>query len=227
MGLFAGAYYWWPKMFGKLLDEKLGKVHFWTFLIGFHLTFFPQHFLGLFGMPRRVFTYQADVGLETLNLISTIGVAGMTIGTIAFLWNVYKTFKSEAKAPADPWNGRTLEWAIPSPPPEYNFAQLPRVRGYDALWVEKEAGNKGMQPAEPLGDIHMPSPSYIPILMSLGFFIAGFGFIARDNYAMGILGLVVVIIAMFMRSFDYDHGYHIPVEKIEKTEATANKGVKA
>ncbi|SEN73146.1 cytochrome c oxidase subunit 1 [Lihuaxuella thermophila] len=222
-GMFAGAYYWWPKMFGKLLDEKLGKFHFWTFLIGFHLTFFPQHFLGLFGMPRRVFTYQSGVGLETINLISTIGVFGMTIGTLAFIYNIYKTFKVEAQAPADPWNGRTLEWAIPSPPPEYNFAQLPRVRGLDPFWLEKQAGNKGMTPAEPLGSIHMPSPSYLPVLMSLGFFIAGFGFIARGNYAVGILGLIVVVITMFMRSFEQDHGYHIEPEEIED----ANKGVQA
>lgn len=222
-GLFAGAYYWWPKMFGKLLNETLGKFHFWTFLIGFHLTFFPQHFLGLFGMPRRVFTYQEGVGLETINFISTIGVAGMVIGTLAFIYNVYITAKKGAQAPADPWNGRTLEWAIASPPPEYNFAQLPRVRGYDALWVEKEAGNKGIQPAEPLGSIHMPSPSYIPILMSLGFFIAGFGFIARDNYSMAILGLIIVVITMFMRSFEQDHGYHIEPEEIDESD----KGVSA
>jgi cytochrome c oxidase subunit 1 len=223
LGLFAAAYYWWPKMFGKLLDEKLGKFHFWTFFIGFHLTFFPQHFLGLFGMPRRVFTYQSGVGLETLNLLSTIGAFGMAIGSLAFAFNIYKTFKKGAPASADPWNGRTLEWAIPSPPPAYNFAQLPLVRGFDPLWVEKQAGNKGLQPAEPLGPIHMPSPSHLPMLMALGFFIAGLGFIARDNFAMGILGLVVVFITMFMRSFDQDHGYHIEVEEIERTE----KGVKA
>jgi cytochrome c oxidase subunit I len=223
LGLFAGAYYWWPKMFGKLLNEKWGQVHFWTFLIGFHFTFFPQHFLGLLGMPRRVFTYESGLGLETMNLLSTIGVAGMLIGTLAFMWNIYITFKSNKKAPADPWNGRTLEWAIASPPPEYNFAQLPRVWGFDPLWVEKEAGRKGIQPAEPLGSIHMPSPSYIPIWMSLGFFIAGFGFITRDHYIVGVLGLGVVITAMFMRSFDDDQGYHIEVEEIEKIEA-AHKG---
>ncbi|MFC7440720.1 cytochrome c oxidase subunit I [Laceyella putida] len=223
MGLFAGAYYWWPKMFGKMLNETLGKIHFWTFLIGFHLTFFPQHFLGLFGMPRRVFTYQAGVGLEQLNLVSTIGVFGMVIGTLAFIFNIWLTFKKGAKAPADPWNGRTLEWSISSPPPEYNFAQTPLVRGYDAWWMEKQAGNKEMPAAEPLGSIHMPSPSYIPLLMSIGFFVAGFGFIARDNYAMGIIGLIVVIVSMFLRSFDQDHGYHIEPHEIEE----ANKGVKA
>ncbi|MRG29307.1 cytochrome c oxidase subunit I [Laceyella tengchongensis] len=223
MGIFAGAYYWWPKMFGKMLNETLGKIHFWTFLIGFHLTFFPQHFLGLFGMPRRVFTYQANVGLEQLNLLSTIGTIGMVIGTLAFVFNIVITFKKGAKAPADPWDGRTLEWSISSPAPEYNFAQLPLVRGYDAWFMEKQAGNKEMPAAEPLGSIHMPSPSFIPLLMSIGFFVSGFGFVARGDYSMGILGLIIVFIAMFMRSFDQDHGYHIEPHEIEE----ANKGVKA
>lgn len=215
-GLFAGFYYWWPKMFGKMLNETLGKWHFWTFAIGFHLTFFPQHFLGLFGMPRRVFTYQTNVGLERLNEISTIGVAGMIIGTILFLINIIRTTRKGEKAKSDAWGlGRTLEWSIPSPPPEYNFAQTPLVRGFDALWVEKEAGNKSMTPAEPLGSIHMPSSSYIPILMSLGFFIAGFGFIVRGIPA-AVVGLIIVFVAMFLRSFDNDHGYHVEPEDPEK-----------
>lgn len=215
-GLFAGFYYWWPKMFGKMLNETLGKWHFWTFAIGFHLTFFPQHFLGLFGMPRRVFTYQTNVGLERLNEISTIGVAGMIIGTILFLINIIRTTRKGEKAKSDAWGlGRTLEWSIPSPPPEYNFAQTPLVRGFDALWVEKEAGNKSMTPAEPLGSIHMPSSSYIPILMSLGFFIAGFGFIVR-GIPVAVVGLIVVFVAMFLRSFDNDHGYHVEPEDPEK-----------
>lgn len=223
MGLFAGAYYWWPKMFGRMLNETLGKIHFWTFLIGFHLTFFPQHFLGLFGMPRRVFTYQANVELEQLNLISSIGVLGMVIGTLTFMYNIVITFKKGEQAPADPWDGRTLEWSISSPAPEYNFAQTPLIRGFDAWWMEKQAGNKEMPVSEPLGPIHMPSPSYIPLLMSVGFLIAGFGFIARDNYVMGIIGLIVVIVSMFLRSFDRDHGYHINPKEIDE----ANKGVKA
>jgi cytochrome c oxidase subunit 1 len=215
-GLFAGFYYWWPKMFGRMLNETLGKWHFWTFAIGFHLTFFPQHFLGLFGMPRRVFTYQSNVGLERLNEISTVGVAGMIIGTLLFLINIIRTTRKGEKAKADAWGlGRTLEWSIPSPPPEYNFAQTPLVRGFDALWVEKEAGNKSMSPAEPLGSIHMPSPSYIPFLMSLGFFIAGFGFIVRGIPA-AVIGLIIVFVAMFLRSFDNDHGYHVEPEDPEK-----------
>ncbi|MFY0544322.1 cytochrome c oxidase subunit I [Brevibacillus sp. H7] len=219
-GLFAGLFYWWPKMFGKMLNETLGKWGFWTFFIGFHLTFFPQHFLGLMGMPRRVFTYLKDQNLDLGNFISTIGVFGMTISTILFLVNVVVTAKSGKRAPADPWDARTLEWSIPSPPPEYNFAQTPLVRGLDALWVEKMAGNKGMTPAEPLGSIHMPSPSILPFVMSVGLFIAGYGFMYHV-YLVSVIGLGITLFCMLLRSLKDDHGYHIEPEEIEE------KGVKA
>jgi cytochrome c oxidase subunit 1 len=219
-GLFAGLYYWWPKMFGKMLNETLGKWNFWTFFIGFHLTFFPQHFLGLMGMPRRVFTYLKDQNLDLGNFISTIGAIGMTISTILFLINVVVTAKSSKRAPADPWDGRTLEWAIPSPPPEYNFAQTPLVRGLDALWVEKMAGSKGMTPAEPLGSIHMPSPSFLPFIMSVGLFIAGYGFMYHNYLVVGV-GLAITFACMLLRSLKDDPGYHIEPEEIEE------KGVKA
>ncbi|WNC14197.1 cytochrome c oxidase subunit I [Brevibacillus brevis] len=219
-GLFSGLYYWWPKMFGKLLNETLGKWNFWTFFIGFHLTFFPQHFLGLMGMPRRVFTYLKDQNLDLGNFISTIGAFGMTIGTILFVVNIFVTAASSKRAPADPWDGRSLEWAIPSPPPEYNFAQTPLVRGLDAFWIEKVAGNKGMTPAEPLGDIHMPSPSFLPFLMSVGLFIAGYGFMYH-NYVVVVIGLLVTFACMFTRSVKDDPGYHIHEDEIEE------KGVKA
>ncbi|GEC92533.1 MULTISPECIES: cytochrome c oxidase subunit I [Brevibacillus] len=219
-GLFAGLYYWWPKMFGKMLNETIGKWNFWTFFIGFHLTFFPQHFLGLMGMPRRVFTYLKDQNLDMGNFISTIGAFGMTIGTILFLINVVVAAKSSKRAPADPWDGRSLEWAIPSPPPEYNFVQTPLVRGLDALWVEKMAGNKGMTPAEPIGDIHMPSPSFLPFLMSLGLFVAGYGFIYH-NYVVVVIGMLFTLGCMFTRSVKDDPGYHIHEDELEE------KGVKA
>lgn len=219
-GLFSGLHYWWPKMFGKMLNETLGKWNFWTFFIGFHLTFFPQHFLGLMGMPRRVFTYLKDQNLDMGNFISTIGAIGMTIGTLIFLVNVFVTARSAKRAPADPWDARTLEWSIPSPPPEYNFAQTPLVRGLDALWVEKMAGNKGMTPAEPLGSIHMPSSSIIPFIMSVGLFIAGYGFIYH-HYFVSIIGLAITFGCMLTRSLYDDHGFHIEPDEIE------DKGVKA
>ncbi|MBP1965062.1 cytochrome c oxidase subunit I [Paenibacillus aceris] len=221
LGLFAGLYYWWPKMFGRMLNEGLGKLHFWLFFIGFHLTFFPQHFLGLMGMPRRVFTYQPGYDLEVGNLISTVGAFFMGIGTIVFLINIIATARKPVTALADPWDGRTLEWSIPSPAPEYNFKQTPLVRGYDALWKEKMSGNKQMTPAEPVGSIHMPSASILPLVMSVGLFIAGFGFMYRNYYVAGA-GLAVTLIAMFLRSVYDDHGWHIEPEELED-----DKGVKA
>ncbi|NOU93574.1 cytochrome c oxidase subunit I [Paenibacillus sp. LMG 31456] len=220
LGLFAGLYYWWPKMFGRMLNEKLGKLHFWTFFIGFHLTFFPQHFLGLMGMPRRVFTYQPGVGLEEGNMISTVGAFLMGIGTIVFLINAFASLRSPINAPADPWDGRSLEWSIPSPPPEYNFKQTPLVRGLDAFWKEKMAGNKEMTPAEPIGSIHMPSPSILPLTFSIGFFILGFGFMYH-NYVVVAVGAVIMLGSMFLRSVYDDKGFHIEPEELE------DKGVKA
>ncbi|TXK76397.1 cytochrome c oxidase subunit I [Paenibacillus sp. N3.4] len=221
LGLFAGLYYWWPKMFGRMLNEKLGKLHFWLFFIGFHLTFFPQHFLGLMGMPRRVFTYQSGHDLEVGNLISTVGAFFMGIGTIIFLINIIATSRKPMTALADPWDGRTLEWTIPSPAPEYNFKQTPLVRGLDAFWKEKMAGNKEMTPAEPIGSIHMPSGSILPLVMSVGLFIAGFGFMYKNYYVAGI-GMAVTLFAMFLRSVYDDHGWHIEPEELQD-----EKGVKA
>jgi len=234
-GLFSGLFYWWPKMFGRVLNEKLGQLTFWTFFIGFHMTFFVQHFLGLIGMPRRVFTYLPNQGFDTMNLISTIGAFLMGVGTIVFLINIAVAAAKPKNAPNDPWaDGRTLEWTIPSPAPEYNFKQTPLVRGLDAYWKEKMAGNKEVPAAEPVGSIHMPSPSIIPFVMSVGLFIAGFGFMfAKDefvngfvgmlfnNYIVAILGLVITFGGMFMRSVFDDHGWHIEPEELE------DKGVKA
>ncbi|MNZ78783.1 cytochrome c oxidase subunit 1 [compost metagenome] len=228
LGLFSGLHYWWPKMFGRVLNEGLGKLTFWTFFIGFHLTFFVQHFLGLLGMPRRIFTYLDGIGFNEMNLISTIGALLMGLGTIFFLLNVVITSFKPKNAPADPWeDGRTLEWTISSPPPEYNFAQTPLVRGYDAYWKEKMDGHSGMTPAEPIGPIHMPSPSILPFFMGVGLFIAGFGFMYAPDwgtwagslnigYTVGAAGLLIMFGCMFLRSIIDDHGFHIEEEEILK-----------
>ncbi|SFF48656.1 cytochrome c oxidase subunit 1 [Paenibacillus algorifonticola] len=231
LGIFSGLHYWWPKMFGRILNETLGKWTFWIFYIGFHLTFFIQHFLGLLGMPRRIWTYLDGLGFNEMNLISTIGAIMMGIGTIMFILNVVITNAKPQNAADDPWeDGRTLEWTIPSPPPEYNFKQTPLVRGYDAYWKEKMDGHKGMTPAEPIGSIHMPSPSILPFTMSLGLFITGFGLMySRDwtfitehiGFYVAGLGLLITFGSMFLRSVYDDHGFHIEPEELE------DKGVKA
>ncbi|WP_430786168.1 cytochrome c oxidase subunit I [Virgibacillus flavescens] len=219
-GIFAGLHYWWPIMFGKILHEGMGKLTFWTFLIGFHLTFFIQHFLGLMGMPRRYSTYMPNQGLDLGNLISTIGAFFMAFGVIVFVINVFYTFAKGEKAPADPWDGRTLEWATASPPAHYNFKQVPLVRGLDPLWIEKTEGKGKMTPSEPLGDIHMPNASILPFMMSLGLFIAGFGVIYQvDNnawLALVFIGMGITFGCMLIRSLKDDLGYHISKEELER-----------
>jgi len=116
LGLFAGVYFWWPKVFGHFLDERRGKIHFWTMLIGFNLTFGPMHVLGLQGMSRRIDTYSSGFGFEFWNLVATIGSYVLGASVLFFLWNVYKSKKEAPNLPApgpDPWDARSLEWSIP------------------------------------------------------------------------------------------------------------------
>jgi cytochrome c oxidase subunit 1 len=132
--IFAAIYYWFPKATGRMLDERLGQWHFWLFLIGFHLTFDTLHFAGLEGMPRRIYTYQPGRGFELPNLIASIGVIFQALGVIAFVYDVIKSLMSGRPAGKDPWDAWTLEWSTSSPPPEYNFADLPTVHSRRPLW---------------------------------------------------------------------------------------------
>jgi cytochrome c oxidase subunit I len=218
--LLAGTHYYWPKMFGTMLNDFLGKIAFWLFFIGFHLTFFIQHFLGLMGMPRRVWTFLPGQGFETANLISSIGAGFMGVAVIVYVINIISTQVKGVKVSNDPWgDGRTIEWAIPSPPPFYNFKQTPLIRGLDAYWLEKMEGNKGLTPAEPIGDIHMPNNSILPFFISLGLFIAAFGAMYHvDDKAWAlpvlIIGMLITLGSMFLRSVVDDHGYHVHKEEL-------------
>jgi cytochrome c oxidase subunit I len=137
LGVFAGTYYWFPKMTGRLLDERLGRVHFWLTFIGLNLTFLPQHWLGAVGMPRRVFTYATSTGWGPLNLVSTIGAAILAIAMAVFFLNLVRSLRAGEIAGDDPWDGFTLEWATSSPPPPENFASVPAVAGRRPLWDRK------------------------------------------------------------------------------------------
>jgi cytochrome c oxidase subunit 1 len=121
--IFGGLFYWWPKMFGRMLNEKLGKWTFWLMFVGFNVTFMPQHFLGLLGMPRRVYTYSNGGWWEAYNLTSTIGSGVLALGVLIFFVNVFRTRRHGQRVGNDPWLGDTLEWFAPSPPPPENFPQ--------------------------------------------------------------------------------------------------------
>lgn len=222
--LFGSAHFYWPIFFNRMLNETLGKITFWVFFIGFHLTFFVQHFLGLMGMPRRVFTYMEGQGWDQFNYISTIGALMMGVGVILMVINCLMSIKGKP-AGRDPWgDGRTLEWSIPQPIPFYNFRQTPLVRGLDPWWIEKQEGNKEVTFAEPLGDIHMPNNSAIPFVISLGMFIAAFGALynpdADKPWSIYILiaGLAITFGAMIVRSVKDDHGFHLHKEEIIEIE---------
>ena len=132
--IFAAIYYWFPKATGRMLSERLGKWHFWLFLIGFHLTFDTLHFAGMKGMPRRIYTYQPGRGLDTLNLVASIGAVLQAVAVLVLIINVVRSLRSGELAGDDPWDAWTLEWSTTSPPPEYNFATPPVVRSRRPLW---------------------------------------------------------------------------------------------
>jgi len=205
-GIFAGLYYWWPKMTGRLLDERFGKLQFWVFAIGFNVAFFPQHFLGALGMPRRIYTYHRGSGWELWNFVSTIGAYVLGLGVLLFLIEAMRSLRHGARAPADPWDGRTLEWRTSSPPPVHDFDAIPPVYGRDSFWREKHGDSRGQRPAprpptpDPHG-IHLPSPSFWPIVVASGLGIAAFG--AIFHIGLVLVGAGVTVIGAF--AFALEH----------------------
>jgi heme/copper-type cytochrome/quinol oxidase subunit 1 len=131
--IMAGTYYWYPKMTGRLCDERLGKASFWVTFVGFNLTFFVQHALGLSGMPRRIYTYQPGMGWSTYNLISSIGSYILALGILMSMYNFAVSYKKGKISGPDPWKGNTLEWFTTSPPPVNNFDSVPRVRSVEPM----------------------------------------------------------------------------------------------
>jgi cytochrome c oxidase subunit 1 len=190
-------------MFGRMLDERLGKLHFWLMLIGFNVTFFPMHILGLNGMPRRVYTYPEGLGFETLNQIETVGAFILGFSFLIFLINIIKTTRGPRNAPADPWNGATLEWSIPSPPQEWNFTEMPVVHGRDALWETKRArGGSLPEPARVSGQgIHLPHPSYWPVVAALG--VAGLMVGVMIEPKVGPWGIIAGGLILFFGVFNW------------------------
>jgi cytochrome c oxidase subunit I+III len=137
--LLGGVYFWYPKLTGRMLNDRLGRWNFWLFVLGFNAVFFPLHILGLRGMPRRVYTYGSERGWDALNLLATAGACVLAIAVLLLLWNLWHSRRHGALAGPNPWHAASLEWAVPSPPPSYNFAELPTVNGRYALWTLRRA----------------------------------------------------------------------------------------
>ncbi len=214
MALFGGIYYWFPKFTGKLMNERLGHINFWLMLIGFNLTFFPMHISGLLGMPRRIYTYNSDMGWNLWNLMSTVGAFLIAISVLVFLFNFFRSLRRGEESGPDPWDARTLEWSIPSPPPEYNFKEIPTVTSRDDFWhrkyredetgrivpvlaggaVEDEAPEDEAEGEHGHG-IHLPSPSYMPLIAASGFPVVATGLIY--DYALVPVGFALILIGLF------------------------------
>ena len=209
VALLGGVYYWYPKVTGRLMDETVGKINFWLMFIGMNIAFFPMHFLGLDGMPRRIYTYDPDMGWNLWNMVSSIGALLVALSVLVFMINAIRSYKKGEVAGADPWDARTLEWSIPSPPPEYNFAQIPTVHDRDAFWAQKRAGVRAVPVAggSEEHDVHLPQPSYWPFVVSVGLLIAGYGLVYLGSYnpvsiAVAVIGAFIAMFAVYAWSFE-------------------------
>jgi cytochrome c oxidase subunit 1 len=241
LGLFSGIYFWFPKLFGRLMDEKLGKIHWLGTLLGMNLSFFPMHFLGMYGQPRRTFTYPDDLGWGPMNLLSTLGAYLLGAATVVFVWNVIWSARKGAIAGANPWGASTLEWSIPSPPPVYNFREIPVVHSRMPLWEAdptKEPGiphgkmaedvnsvtvggtklgeveypdSESKMSAHDLG-IHLPPPSYWPIVLAFGILLTFGSLIFRNIdgvwnnlWWLSVAGVLTVTVSIFKWAFEPGH----------------------
>ena len=216
LGIFSGFYYWWPKVFGKMLNEKLGSWNFWLMIIGLNLTFGPMHILGLQGQPRRMYQWteaRAGEGFFNLafwNMIASIGSFILTTGILMFLINVWVTWRNPTKAPLDPWDARSLEWMTSNPPKEHNFDVIPTVHHLDEFFhrkYEEDATTHTMKRVTTAEEIvaeqernadkhiHMPSPSYWPIVLAFGLPVITFGMIY--SHLISVVGGVIVLFAAY------------------------------
>jgi cytochrome c oxidase subunit 1 len=210
LGFLGGFYFWWPKVFGFKLSEKIGAWHFWLTIVGMNLTFGPMHIVGLQGQPRRTYTYERGYGLELWNLVETIGAFIIALGLLVFFFNIRSSYKAyrvggRIPEPADPWDARSLEWITPNPTPHHNFDDIPIVTHQDELWHRKYAEDDAGRPvpiassAEVVqsGDQHphLPGQSYWPITLAFGLPVIGYGLIF--NLALALVGGAIVLTAIY------------------------------
>jgi cytochrome c oxidase subunit 1 len=238
--IFGGFYYWWPKIFGRMMDERIGKWNFWTMLIGFNLTFFPMHILGLVGMPRRTYRYPSGMGWDAMNMIETVGAFVIAASVLLLLVNMIWSARRGVVAGNDPWDARALEWSIPSPPPEYNFAEIPTIRARDDWWHRKytedsdgrlvrlpaggadpddgptttatmsEQDSTDVVVTEPVRrHIHMPSPSYYPLVVAAGLPCLAYAAVFREALWL-VPGLVLFLYGAFAWGLEPSEADHAP-----------------
>jgi cytochrome c oxidase subunit 1 len=227
--ILAGIQYWIPLITGRMASELWGKVSFWVIFVGFNVTFFPMHFLGLNGMPRRTFTYDGNMGWNQGNLVATVGAVILGIGLAIYMGVILYAYFKGPKAGRDPWDARTLEWSLPTPPPEYNYRVIPTVHARDGWWYEKRhAAEIAKETAEHAaaeashGGIHMPFQSIYPFVACVGMFIAALGVAVIDadpgpsligkKLAVTLIGAVIMLTGFYLWALEGNEGYHLHLE---------------
>jgi len=216
-GIFAGTTYWFPKIFGFKLDERLGKRAFWLWLIGFFVAFMPLYLLGFAGTPRRIDHYEASTGWQPLYIIALVGFVIIVAGVLTQVQQLFVSIKERKKnldTTGDPWNGRTLEWLTSSPPPFYNFAVIPSVKSPDAFWEMKKSHQR---PEKKYENFEMPKNTGMGIYISIFAFLFGFAIVWQIIW-LAIVGLVGSIVCIILRSLDEHTEYELTAEEVEKME---------
>jgi len=222
-GDFAGISYWFPKIFGFKLNERLGRLVFWFWFIGFLVAFIPLYILGFMGATRRLDHYSAGLGWQALFVVAAIGVVLIGIGVGLQILQIAVSIKDRKKlrdVSGDPWDGRTLEWSTPSPVPFYSFARLPLVSERDAFWVAKRTKQRDTRPYE---DISIPKNTPLSMVIAGGAFALGFG-IVWHIWWMAILGLLTIIVTIIVRSMDEHTEYIVPAAEVERLDTMYSSG---
>jgi len=217
-GLFAGLTYWFPKIFGFRLNERLGKYAFWCWIVGFLTAFIPLYILGFMGATRRLDHYDASMGWQGLFIVAGVGVAIICLGIFFQLlqlgYSIWKR-RENADLTGDPWNGRTLEWSVSSPAPEYNFAVIPTVHARDQFWVSKQSSAKPVKPR--YTDISVPKNTPMGMFIAAAAFVIGFAIIWHVWIA-ALVGLIALIVLIIIRSLDEDTEKIITAAEVERIE---------
>jgi cytochrome o ubiquinol oxidase subunit 1 len=224
-GIFAGLTYWFPKMLGFRLNERIGRYAVWSWIIGFFVAFIPMYALGLMGATRRLNDYDASTGWQPFYVISLIGgliiALGLALQVVQILASIMQR-KQLADTTGDPWDARTLEWSTASPPPAYNFAAIPEVHDRDVFWRMKQDG----RPELPKVDIHMPRSTASGIYISAFAFLAGFGFVWEIVWLV-VVSIIGIIIVFIMKGFDEDSEYTLPAAEVARLEQGHAKRITA